>query len=33
MFFWREIQIPIEIIFPAINFKKNKDDYSKKVGA
>ncbi len=28
MYFWREIQIPLEIIFAAINLKKIKDDYS-----
>jgi hypothetical protein len=30
MFFWREIQIPIQIIFDAKNFKNIKDDYGEK---
>jgi hypothetical protein len=30
VFFWREIQFPIEIIFAAMNCKKFKDDYSGK---
>jgi hypothetical protein len=30
MFFWREIQISLEIILAATNFKNIKDDYSEK---
>jgi hypothetical protein len=32
MFFRREIQILVENIFTAINFKKIKDDYNGKFG-
>ncbi len=31
MFFWREIQIPLENIFSATNFKNIKDDYRGKI--
>jgi hypothetical protein len=32
MYFWREIQIILENIFDAMNFKNINDDYSGKIG-